>query len=280
MDLVSVRTVRTPSHRDDLAFAPGDRPLGGGTWLFSEEQPGLTGLVDLTTLGWPDTERAPGTLRIAATCTIARLLRVRPDDDWTAWPLVDRCANALLASFKVWNAASVGGNVAVGLPAGAMTALLTTLDATAVVWTPDGGERRVPVERLVLGVQTLDLRHGEVIRAFDLPEEALRATSGFRRVSLSPHGRSGSLVTARWSAAGFVLVVTAATPRPVVFRWPAVPTADEVDAALDAVLGSDGDWYDDPHGSPRWRRAVSTRFAHELRDEAAPATASASAGAR
>jgi CO/xanthine dehydrogenase FAD-binding subunit len=280
MDLVSVRTVRTPSHRDDLAFAPGDRPLGGGTWLFSEEQPGLTGLVDLTTLGWPDTERAPGTLRIAATCTIARLLRVLPDDDWTAWSLVDRCANALLASFKVWNAATVGGNVAVGLPAGAMTALLTTLDATAVVWTPDGGERRVPVERLVLGVQTLALRHGEVIRAFDLPEEALRATTGFRRVSLSPHGRSGSLVTARWSAAGFVLVVTAATPRPVVFRWPAVPTADEVDAALDAVLGSDEDWYDDPHGSPRWRRAVSTRFAHELRDEAAPATASASAGAR
>lgn len=285
MDLVSVRTVRTPSHRDDLAFAPGDRPLGGGTWLFSEEQPGLTGLVDLTSLGWPDVERTPGTLTIAATCTIAALLRVQPAPDWTAWPLVDRCANALLASFKVWNAATVGGNVAVGLPAGAMTALLVTLDATAVVWTPDGGERRVPVEQLVLGVQTLDLRHGEVIRAFDLPEEALRATTGFRRVSLSPHGRSGSLVTARWSAAGFVLVVTAATPRPVVFRWSSVPSAREVDAALDAVLGSDEDWYDDPHGSPRWRRAVSSVFAHELRAEAAeaagePGTTAATAGTR
>jgi CO/xanthine dehydrogenase FAD-binding subunit len=280
MDLVSVRTVRTPSHRDDLAFAPGDRPLGGGTWLFSEEQPGLTGLVDLTTLGWPDVERTPGTLTIAATCTIAALLRIDPDASWRAWPLVEQCANALLASFKVWNAATVGGNVAVGLPAGAMTALLATLDATAVVWTPDGGERRVPVERLVRDVRTLDLGDGEVIRSFTVPETALRSESGYRRVSLSPHGRSGSLVTARWSADDFVLVVTAATPRPVVLRFDGVPDGRELDAAIGSVLGSDADWYDDPHGSPAWRRAVSTRFAHELRTEAAAAATAATAGAR
>ena len=265
MDLVTVRTVRTPSHRDDLSLLPGERPLAGGTWLFSEEQPGLTGLVDLTTLGWPDTERSPGTVTIAATCTIATLLRYDPDPRWTAWPLVDRCANALLASFKVWNSATIGGNVAVGLPAGAMTALLVTLDATAVVWPAGGGERRVPVADLVLGVRTLDLGPGEVIRAFEVPEAALTATTGYRRVSLSPHGRSGSLVTARWSDDGFVLVVTAATPRPLVLRFDRVPTA----GALGAALAAHRDWYDDPHGSPAWRRAVSTRFALELRDEAA-----------
>ncbi|MBT2501219.1 FAD binding domain-containing protein [Curtobacterium sp. ISL-83] len=271
MDLVSVRTVRTPSHRDDLALAPGERPLAGGTWLFSEEQPGLTGLVDLTTLGWPDVERTPTTLRIAATCTIAALLRVAPEPAWRAWPLVDQCANALLASFKVWNAATVGGNVAVGLPAGAFTALLVTLDATAEVWTADGGERRVPVADLVLGVQSLDLADGDVIRAFDVPVAALAETTGYRRVSLAPYGRSGSLVTARWSDAGFLLVITAATPRPVVFRFPTVPDAD----ALDAALGTHDDWYDDPHGSPDWRRAVSTTSAHELRREAAAAVGGA-----
>ncbi|MEN0103767.1 MAG: FAD binding domain-containing protein [Curtobacterium sp.] len=267
MDLVTVRTVRTPSHRDELALDPGERPLAGGTWLFSEEQPGLTGLVDLTTLGWPDVERSPGTLTIAATCTIASLLRFAPDDDWRAWPLVDQCANALLASFKVWNAATVGGNVAVGLPAGAMTALLCTLDAIAVVWTPSGGSRRLPVAELVRGVRTLDLGPGEVIRAFEVPTAALRATTGYRRVALSPHGRSGALVTARWDASGFVLVVTAATPRPLVLRSTTVPSAAE----LDAAMAAHDDWYDDPHGSPDWRRAVSTRFAHELRDDAASA---------
>ena len=275
MDLVTVRTVRTPSHRDDLALSAGDRPLAGGTWLFSEEQPGLSGLVDLTTLGWPDVERSPGTLTVAATCTIAALLRVQPDPGWTAWPLVDRCANALLASFKVWNSATVGGNVAVGLPAGAMTALLVTLDATAVVWTADGGERRTPVAELVLGVRRLDLGDAEVIRAFEVSEAALAATTGYRRVSLSPHGRSGALVTARWSSDGFVLVVTAATPRPLVLRFAALPDA----VTLDAALRAHDDWYDDPHGSPAWRRAVSTRFAHELRDEAAAAAAAAAATA-
>ncbi|WIB68962.1 FAD binding domain-containing protein [Curtobacterium sp. MCBD17_035] len=278
MDLVTVRTVRTPTHRDDLALAPGERPLGGGTWLHSEEQPGLTGLVDLTTLGWPDVERTSETLTIAATCTIATLVRTTPDPDWTAWPLVGRCANALLASFKIWNAATVGGNVAVGLPAGAMIALLATLDATAVVWTPDGAERRTAVEHLVQGVRTLDLRDGEVLRAFEVPVAALRHETGYRRVSLSPHGRSGALVTARWGRpgrsgppgssgvpGGFTLVITAATPRPVVLRFDAVPSHD----ALAAVLADVTDWYDDPHGSPAWRRAVSVRFAHELRDEAA-----------
>lgn len=267
MDLVTVRTLRTPSHRDDLALAPGEQPLAGGTWLYSEEQPGTTGLVDLTTLGWPDTERLPGTLRIAATCTIAALLRTVPDPGWRAWPLVDRCANALLASFKVWNAATVGGNVATALPAGAVTALLVTLDATALVWTPDGGERRQPVAALVTGPRTTTLGPGEVIRAFDVPEAALVDDTGYRRVSLSPHGRTGALVTARWSDTGSVLVVTGATPRPLVLRLPAAPDAADVDARLAAH----DDWYDDPHGSPAWRRGVSWRFAAELLAERAAA---------
>ncbi|WP_144804601.1 xanthine dehydrogenase family protein subunit M [Curtobacterium sp. BH-2-1-1] len=292
MDLVSVRTVRTPSHRDDLALAPGEQPLAGGTWLYSEEQPGTTGLVDLTGLGWPDAERIPDGLRLGATCTLAALLRLTPEPDWRAWPLVDRCVNALLASFKVWNAATVGGNVATALPAGAVTALLVTLDATAVVWTTDGGERRMPVAELVTGPRTTTLAPGEVVRAFDVPAAALRQETGFRRVSLSPHGRTGTLVTARWGStdrytdpgtgtgadpgtgtgtaagadvgAGFVLVVTGGVPRPLVLRWDSVPSA----AAVDAALADHDDWYDDPHGSPTWRRGVSRRFAAELVAEA------------
>lgn len=271
MDLVSVRTVRTPSHRDDLTFAPGEQPLAGGTWLFSEEQPGLTGLVDLTGLGWPDTERTPERLRIAATCTIASLLRTVPEDGWRAWPLVDQCANALLASFKVWNQATVGGNVAVALPAGAITALLVTLDATAEVWTADRGQRRVMVADLVTGPRTTALAPGDVIRAFDVPEAALGASTGYRRVSLSPHGRTGALVTSRWSATEFVLVVTGATPRPLVLRHPGLPTGAEVDARL----ATHDAWYDDPHGSPDWRRAVTRRFAAELVAEARGTTGGA-----
>jgi len=270
MDLTTVREIRTPSRRDEIVFAPGERPLGGGTWLFSERQPGLTGLVDLTSLGWTPVERGVDVdgggdvLRVAATCTIAELLRLPADDDWVAHPLVDQCANSLLASFKIWNVATVGGNVALGLPAGAMTSLMATLDATAVVWTTDGGERRQPVSTFVTGVVQNTLEPGEVLRTLEVPLGSLRSRTGFRRISLSPLGRSGALVTARLGLDGeFVVTITAGTTRPVQLRFDEVPG----ERALADALGRIDCWYSDPHGDPDWRRAMSARFADELRVE-------------
>lgn len=270
MDLTTVREIRTPSRRDEIVFAPGERPLGGGTWLFSERQPGLTGLVDLTSLGWTPVERGVDVdgggdvLRVAATCTIAELLRLPADDDWVAHPLVDQCANSLLASFKIWNVATVGGNVALGLPAGAMTSLMATLDATAAVWTTDGGERRQPVSTFVTGVVQNTLEPGEVLRTLEVPLGSLRSRTGFRRISLSPLGRSGTLVTARLGLDGeFVVTITAGTTRPVQLRFDEVPG----ERALADALGRIDCWYSDPHGDPDWRRAMSARFADELRVE-------------
>jgi CO/xanthine dehydrogenase FAD-binding subunit len=276
MDLTTVREIRTPSRRDEIVFAPGERPLGGGTWLFSERQPGLTGLVDLTALGWTPIERstpaergvdddsAADVVSVAATCTIAELLRLPADDDWVAHPLIDQCANSLLASFKIWNVATVGGNVALGLPAGAMTSLMSTLDATALVWTADGGERRQPVSTFVTDVVQNALEPGEVLRALEVPVESLRSRTGFRRISLSPLGRSGTLVTARLGLDGeFVVTITAGTTRPVQLRFDEVPGGR---ALADALARVDC-WYSDPHGDPDWRRAMSTRFADELRVE-------------
>jgi len=269
MDLTTVREIRTPSRRDEIVFAPGERPLGGGTWLFSERQPGLTGLVDLTSLGWTPIERGTDAVSgdvvgIAATCTIAELLRLPADDDWAAHPLIDQCANSLLASFKIWNVATVGGNVALGLPAGAMTSLMATLDATAVVWTTDGGERRLPVASFVTGVVQNALEPGEVLRTLEVPLDSLRSRTGFRRISLSPLGRSGTLVTARLGLDGeFVVTITAGTTRPVQLRFDEVPGER---ALAEAVAGVDC-WYSDPHGAPDWRRAMSARFADELRVE-------------
>jgi len=275
MDLVTVREIRTPACREELRLGPGDRPLGGGTWLFSEEQPGCTGLVDLTSLGWEALTRTDTHLTIAATCTIATLTRMTGDRDWRAQPLIGQCANALLASNKIWNVATVGGNVALAIPAGAMTSLLATLDATAVIWTPDGGERRIPVAAFVTGVRTTALLAGEVLRAIEVPIGALRSWTGFRRIALSPYGRSGALVTGRLDdAGGFVLVVTAATTRPVQLRFATVPDAVAVTEAVAAI----DCWYDDPHGAPDWRRAMSARFALEIRDDASAASAAAVEG--
>lgn len=248
MDLASVTSYRRATTRDDLRLAPGETLLAGGSWLFSVPQPEVTGLVDLTSLAWPAVESlSDGGLRLGATCPIAAVREVGP-------PLMRACADALLMSFKVQAVATVGGNLCLALPAGAMTALGATLAGQVVVWGPDGAERRVPAASFVLDVGRTALRPGELVRALDLPAWALTAPTAVRRASLARVGRSGVLVTGVLSSTGPRVCVTAATRRPVVVSSPA------------EVTGVDC-WYDDPHGAPDWRAAVAERYVAEVLDE-------------
>jgi CO/xanthine dehydrogenase FAD-binding subunit len=263
MDLIEVERMRVATSRADLSLAPGEAVLGGGTWLFSEPQPGLRGLVDLTGLGWdPVTDLPGGGLSIAATCTLAQL-RDAAGRFGTAAAVAEACVDALLGSWKIHNIATVGGNICLALPAGPMTSLAAGLGATAVVWTVDGGERRIPVAEFVTGVRSTVLRPGEVLRAVEFPPTP--AWVSHRRASLAPLGRSAALVLARRDDAGFTLTVTASTASPRVFAFAHVPGPGEL---ADAVEGCT--WYDDPHGAPDWRRAVTLRFAEELRTEGGP----------
>lgn len=256
MDLISVRETRVATTRAEIVLGPGEAPLGGGTWLFSEEQPGLTGLVDLTGLRWPALTATADGLSIAATCTIAEL-------SGHDHPLFWQCANSLLASFKIWTVATVGGNICTSLPAGAMISLTAALDADAVIWSPDGSEKRMPVASFVTGPRTNALEQGEVLRSIEIGREVLTQRTGFRRIALSPLGRSGTLLIARRDGDGFVLTITAGTPRPVQLRFPGIPGEGELRAAVNSI----GEWYDDAHGAPDWRHATSALFAEELRRE-------------
>tara|TARA_B100000519_G_scaffold51382_2_gene41893 strand:- start:3735 stop:4577 length:843 start_codon:yes stop_codon:yes gene_type:complete len=271
MDLIEVRALRAARTRDDLRVNEHVRPLAGGTWLYSEPQPGLEELVDLMTLGWtPVDAEATGGLRIAATCTIAQLLAHPADPAWGPGvaPLFRRAAESLVASWKIWNAATVGGNVCMALPAGAMTSLTSALDGEALIWQADGGERRLPITEFVTGVRTTALSPGEVLRRIDLPAHALRARVGFRRSALAPLGRSGAIVIARRDVAGsFVATVTAATTRPHRVWFAAPPTAAELREAIEASVAAGDGWYDDAHGAPDWRRARTLAMAEELRLE-------------
>lgn len=257
MDLTSVTGYRRATGRNDLTLAPGEAFLAGGTWLYSEPQPSVTGLVDLTTLGWPALGSLPdGGLRIAATCTIAELAAARP--------FFHQCATALLASFKVWHVATVGGNICRSYAAAAMVSLTVTLDGVAEVWTTDGGSYRQPVADLITGNGTNTLAPGEVLRAVDLPGAALAGRTAFRQIALATLGRSGAVLTGRLDPSGGVtLVITAATPRPVVLRYPALPSAGRLAADVFAVDG----FYTDPLGPADWRRQVSGVLLEEIRQE-------------
>jgi CO/xanthine dehydrogenase FAD-binding subunit len=269
MDLQSIDTVLMPRTRAELpAWSSDTAMLGGGTWLFSEPQPTIRRLVDLTSLGWENLAVDAAGLHIAATCTIAALSRFAAPADWPGADLIGLCCEALLGSFKIWNAATVGGNICLALPAGPMTALAAALEGVATVWCPDGGERRLPVANFVLGERRTALAEGEILRSVSLPRAALQRRFAFRRMSLTPNGRSAALVIgARDRDGSLRLTLTAATTRPVCVLFPAPPSPSELAARIDAAAGGAGPWHDDIHGDPAWRRHLSLHFAEEIRRE-------------
>jgi len=266
MDLNTVTGYRFARSRNDLLLHDTEVFLGGGTWLFSEPQVGTTGLVDLTRLGWTALERRPEGLRIGATCTIAEIAALPPLEGWRAHPLFRHCAEALLASFKIWNLATVGGNICRSFAAAGMVSLCAALDGTALIWTPDGGQRTIPVAELITGNGTNSLRRGEVLRWVDLPEHALRARTAFRKIALATLGRSGAVLTGRQDTDGrATFVITAATRRPEALRYPSLPDATTLARDVRAV----NSYYSDPLGAADWRRAVSGVLLEEIRAELA-----------
>ncbi len=124
--------------------------------MFSEPQPHLRGLVDITGLGWAPVTVTDDGIELAATCPLAqvsalsrRLRTERPD--WAAAPLLHQCCTALLASFKIQATATVGGNICLSFPAGSMISLTAALDGVLTVWRPDGSDYRLPVTDFVTG---------------------------------------------------------------------------------------------------------------------------------
>ncbi len=275
VDLNTVEAVVVPLSRADLwPLVPGDALLAGGTWLFSEPQPHLRRLVDLTALDWPPITVSDNGIELAATCTLAEVSQLSTQlpvtrSEWPAAPLFHQCCTALLASFKIWNTATVGGNVCLSFPAGAMISLSSALGGELEIWRRDGADYRVSVADFVTGLATNVLADDDVLRAVFLPATALRARTAYRKLAPSLLGRSGIVVIGRRDAqadgAGFTLSITAATVRPQVFSFPSVPDADALRAAHATI--PDDDWTDDPHGDPDWRRAMALLLAEQVRVE-------------
>lgn len=150
MDLHTVRDVRDGRIR--APWRPGDAWLAGGTYLFSEPQPHLRRWVDLSRMGWEPVRHLPdGSVEIAATCTVAELSRYGRACGAQAAPLFEQCCRAFLASFKIWNVATVGGNLCNGLPAGPMISLTAALDGWCLLQAQDGSLRRPRVADFVVG---------------------------------------------------------------------------------------------------------------------------------
>ena len=268
MDLNTVSdVVRRPTGRPGAGWRAGDAWLAGGTWLFSEPQPTVCRLIDLMELGWPSLVSDAGGLEIAATCTIGQLYEFVGPDGWLAGSLLRTSCEAFLASFKVWNAATVGGNICMSLPAGPMITMTVALDATYRLWAADGTERTVGAEDFVVGDHRNVLRSGEILRSIHIRREALCKRHTHRRFTLTKLGRSTMFMVATQTPAtdDLRLTITAGTTRPVVLQFGTMPDADALQAHIDAIPADV--WFADPNGTPAHRRHLAKHYAEEIRIE-------------
>jgi CO/xanthine dehydrogenase FAD-binding subunit len=277
MDMNTIEAVVRTT--DPAEWRDGDAWLAGGTVLFSYgsyafgPQP-LKRLLDLGAAGWTPITVTDDGIELAATCTIAELYSLPglPDVSGRGWPALDlvrACCDSFVASFKVWNMSTVGGNLCTSLPAGPVISLCAGLDGVATILTPGGGSRTLPVADFITGDARNGLAPGELLRSVHLPASALSARVAFRRLSLSNLGRSGVLLIGRLDGGtSLVLTVTAATKRPMQLRFDALPEADQLTTALDEAIPADL-YHDDIHGLPAWRRDMTYRLAEEIRAELA-----------
>ena len=271
MDLNTITEVRRPATADGVTkWEDGFAWLAGGTWLFSEPQINTHTLIDLETLKWPSLKASKDGLEIAATCKVVELDQFveKAPSDWTAAPLFRECCRSFLASFKIWNEATVGGNICMSLPAGPMISLTTALEGVCTLWPRSGKPREVPVIEFVTGNHANVLAPGELLRSIHLPATALRKTFAFRRFTLTHLGRSEVLlIGTRCPEQGtFLLTITAATLRPVQLRFKSVPSSKEVKDAIDKAVPFDL-YLDDTHGSPAHRKHLTYYYAEQIREE-------------
>ena len=271
MDQGTVKEFVRASGDDPTAqWQPGDAWLAGGTFLFSTPLPELRRLIDLTTLGWPSLEVTERGLRIAATCRVVELYDFVPPADWAAGPFLREAVDSFLAGFKIWNNATVGGNICTSLLASPMTTMGAALDASLEIWGPGGARRTSSVPDFILSNHVNSLQPGELLRAIDIPIASLQRRYSYQRFTLTKHGRSSEFLvgTSDPATGDFMLTITAATSRPFVLRFGAIPTADELHAAIDNGV-RDSDYFDDPNGSPAHRKHMTYYLAEVIRADLA-----------
>jgi CO/xanthine dehydrogenase FAD-binding subunit len=277
MNLNTVTALRHPTSAAEIAeWRDGFAWLAGGTWLFSEPQPSTDTLIDLGNFRWPALGVSPAGLDIGATCHIAELYHFEAPREWIAASLIRACCNALLASFKIWNAATVGGNICMSLPAGAMISLVAALEGRCTLWPRDGAPREVPAIDFVTGNHVNVLHPGELLRKIHLPDSALRKRVAVRQASLTKLGRSAALLigTSDLARQDLLLTITAATPCPVQLQFGEIPSAEALRRAIDTRIPAKR-YFADVHGSAAYKRHLTYHFAERIRAELAVPEAAA-----
>ena len=238
MDLHTIQTYRQPQMIAEITdWQPGYSWLAGGTWVYSEPQAQLTTLIDITRLGWSELDMTSAGLTIGATCILSDLLRPAYPADWLGVEALTQAVHEL-ASFKVQNIATVGGNLCLAIPAGTFAPAMVLLNARYELVTPAGESRWVDAIAFQTGIKQTLLQPGELLRKIVIPAEYLKWHVNYQRICVASAGLALSIVvTAVHPETQRVRVaIGAAIAAPRLLAFDHIPSESEISTALDEHL--------------------------------------------
>ncbi len=182
-------------------YGPDARLLAGGTDLLVDLKTGRSAASHLVSLGGIGELR--GVSESAAGLLIGALTTLNELDASpivaTRYPII-RDATGRMAAPQIRNAATVGGNIAGGVPCADLPPVLMVLGASVTLWSP-AGERRVAVGDFLLGPRETVLRTDELLTAVTVPAPPTGLGCAYARFSL----RDGNAIAVAAVAAGLLL---------------------------------------------------------------------------
>ena len=163
---------------------PGARLLAGGTDLIVGLRAGrlsarlvvdLKGVDDLR----PAVEAFGDRVRIAATTPMSRV--IRDEHVRRHFPALVEAAS-VVGSVQIRNRATLAGNICNASPAADTAPALLIYGAEVVIAT-DHGERRLPLDRFLVGPRQTALGPTELVSAIELPIPQPGSVAGFARLT-------------------------------------------------------------------------------------------------
>jgi CO/xanthine dehydrogenase FAD-binding subunit len=258
MDLHNIETYLTPQNLAEITnWQPGLTWLAGGTWLFTEPQPQITTLVDLQNFGWSEIEINPEGLIIGATCIMSQLLNHTFPENWTA---VEGLKSAVkeLASFKIQNVATVGGNLCLALPAGTFAPVMIVLEAKYQIVLLSGEPYWISALEFQTGAKQTILKPGEVLRKIFIPKQNLELQINYQRICVATAGLAVSIVVAAYNpnTRKIKFGISGCIPSPKLIEFAQLPTITEITEKLNDTIPLT-DYLNDTTASNTYRQHIT-----------------------
>jgi carbon-monoxide dehydrogenase medium subunit len=214
-------------------YGPDARLLAGGTDVLVDLKTARVGGGHLISIqgihelrGVSQTEVG---LDIGALTTLAELDRSPIVAE--RYPVI-RDATSRMAAPQIRNAATVGGNLAGGVPCADLPPVLLVSDASIVLWSPSG-RRKVGMSELCIGPRETILRDDEVLEKVLVPEPAPGFGAAYERFAL----RDGNAIAVAAVAASLLMDDSGAVVEARLAIGAVAPTPRLVESAATALAG-------------------------------------------